>query len=187
MRKFNNSIVAIGVLFMYACDSRIELDYPTIENNKIVPLVNTQIDKVLRYYAFMNYTNCSPDKLKKILSTIVKIESQTRYPINSYKKKGNGLILNVTFSDGHIEGPIDISGWEWVPRQTIQPPLLIKIVMKNGMATQVFTNGTELNLSPNSVNNSLHNIIYITLSVEVNTNLPPYIAPNYKAQWDSLK
>lgn len=30
------TLIAIAVLFMYACDNHTELDYPTIENNKIM-------------------------------------------------------------------------------------------------------------------------------------------------------
>ncbi|GEM_PF-767071 len=135
-----------------------EYDVVDKPNPKMVTLVNGEIDAIIKDYGsgMYVYRPEAPDNLNKFFQGIKQIETYSRYGTNSIQGY-NGSGANVAFLDGRQVKDLYItSGYKFRSRS---PKLYMRITLQNGRATEVLTNGLELEQSPAVAQGTIREIL----------------------------
>lgn len=135
-----------------------EYDVVDKVNPKMVILVNEEIDAIIKEYGsgMYVYRTEAPDNLKKFFQGIQKIETYSRYGTNSIQGY-NGIRADVTFQDGRQIKDLYITSGGKFRSET--PKLYMHIVMQNGRASEVSTNGLELKSSPAEARGAIKEVL----------------------------
>jgi hypothetical protein len=194
------ALVALFFITYEFMSSKSEFDMVDKENSKIVVMMNEQIKYNVNQYntndsdAFGPVSNCKtclPTAKKKVedyLKTIKQVESYARYGVTSTQYR-NLIELKITFNNGVVVNNVHTgapcSGYG-------TPHLLLKVLMQNGTATQVFTNGVEKNGSPDWIINDLNVLARYTIYNDVSQNRSDYYIPekskvDFDKEWDEKK
>ncbi|GAB0156728.1 hypothetical protein CHRYSEOSP005_19950 [Chryseobacterium sp. Alg-005] len=171
--------VFLGDLFT----SRSEFDIADKQNDKVIHMFNTQIEKQIEDHTqstmYPGYIPESRQNTITYLKTIRTIESYSRYGVKSTQPR-NYLELKITFNDGTIAEKVytghPCSGY-------MDPCLIMKVVMKDGKAVKVFTNGQEKKGSPDWIIPDLNLLIDKAISYDIQRNHDHYFPPS-KTQKD---
>ncbi|ROI00419.1 hypothetical protein [Chryseobacterium daecheongense] len=162
---------------------RSEFDITDKQNDKIVHMFNTQIEKQIEDHTqstmHPGYIPESRQNTTSYLKTIRSIESYSRYGVKSTQPR-NYLELNITFNNGTTAEKVytghPCSGY-------MDPCLLMKVEMKNGKAVKIFTNGQEKKGSPEWIIPDLNVLIEKAISYDIQRNHDNYFPPS-KTQKD---
>ncbi|OCA76565.1 hypothetical protein BBH99_12355 [Chryseobacterium contaminans] len=160
-----------------------ELDIPDKPNEKLFGMFNKEIEKEIENHTqsvmYPGYIAESRQNTINYLKTIKTIESSTRYGVKSTQPRNN-LELRIVFKDGNVAEKIytghSCSGYT-------SPCLLMKVEMKDGKATHIFTNGVERKGSPEWIIPDLNIMINKAISYDINRNPNQYFPPQ-KTQQD---
>lgn len=163
--------------------SRSELDIPDKPNDKIISMFNAQIEQEVEDYTqsitYPGYIPESRQNTIEYLKTISSIESSTRYGVQSTQPR-NQLELKITFNDGTVAKEVytghSCSGY-------LSLCLVMKVEMKEGKATKIFTNGQEKKGSPEWVIPDLNILIGKAILYDIKRNHDKYFEPQ-KTQQD---
>lgn len=188
-------IIGIGFYFIFFdlfFSKKSEFDIPNKENAKIVKMLNIEIDKeVDDHTQTMMHPGYIPESRQNTidyLKTIKTIESYARYGVKSTRPR-NLLELIITFNDGNIAEKVytghSCSGF-------MEPCLLLKVEMKDGKATRIFTNGQEKKGSPDWIVNDLNILINQAISNNISQNPGHYFPPqktqqDFEKEWENKK
>lgn len=174
------------IFYDHFFSKKSEFDIPDKENDKIVNMFNIEVEKQIDAHTqtmmHSGYTLESRQNTLDYLKTIKSIESYARYGVRSTRPR-NLLELIITFNDGSIAEKVytghSCSGF-------MEPCLLLKVEMKDGKATRVFTNGQEKKGSPAWIVNDLNILINQAISNDISQN-PDHYFPPQKTQQDFQK
>jgi len=142
----------------YSFMPKSEYDVVDKVNPKMVILVNEEIEALIKDYGsgMYVYRPEAPANLKKFFGGIKEIETYSRYGTNSIQGY-NGIRADVTFQDGRQVKDLYItSGYKFRSRS---PKLYMHIIMQDGKATAVSTNGLELTGSPAEARGAIGEIL----------------------------
>jgi hypothetical protein len=171
------------LIFSEFFNSKSEFDIVDQENDKIIGMFEQQIQYQIDQHTHgtMNpgYITGSRQQTINYLATITSIESYARYGVTSTQSR-NYKELKITFNNGTISDKIysglTCSGY-------FTPCLLLKVMLKNGKTTKVYTNGSEKLGSPDAIINDLNTLIDRAISFDISRNHDSYF-PKEKTQQD---
>ncbi len=179
-----------GYTFFYNPKSAI--DVIDKENPKIVAMFNKQIDVAIKDNTksdfYPGYISASRENFILFLKSISQIQSHTRYGVTSSKTRNN-FEVDILFKDGSTAKNLYTSN---VCYRSLGDCLLLKVIMQNGLATQVFTNGVEKNGSPDWIVNDLNTLIEAANHYDKDRNRNNYFLPDktkkdFKKEWEEKK
>ncbi|MCW3159781.1 hypothetical protein [Chryseobacterium oryctis] len=189
---FVTAIVIGYILFKNALPSHSEFDVIDKPNDKVVNMVNEQIERQIENHTqnimHPGYIPESRQNTIDYLKTIKTIESYARHGVESTQPR-NYLELKITFNDGTVAEKVytghPCSGY-------MSPCLLLKVEMENGKAIHVFTNGQEKKGSPDWIINDLNTLIKSAISYDMSKNQDNYFAPektqkDFDKEWENQK
>lgn len=184
----------LGILFYFLVfetkwNQKSKFDIPDQQNDKIVNMLNIQIDKEIEDHTqstmYPGYSEKSRQTTIDFLKTIKSIESYARYCVESERVRNN-LELKIIFNDGNVAEKVytghSCSGF-------LDPCLLIKVELQNGKAVRVFTNGQEKKGSPDWIINDLNILIEKAISYDIDRNYEGYFPPkktqnDFEKEWE---
>lgn len=187
-------IPLLGILFYFLVfenkwQQKSKFDFPDQQNDKIVNMLNIQIDKEIEDHTqsamYPGYSPKSRQTTINFLKTIKFIESYARYGVES-KRARNNLELKIIFNDGTVAEKVytghSCSGF-------LNPCLLMKVEMQDGKALRVFTNGQEKKGSPDWIINDLNVLIEKAISYDIDRNYEGYFPPkktqnDFEKEWE---
>lgn len=185
--------IGVGIV-LYAFKDFItpksELDIPNQQNDKIISMLNTQIEKQIEDHTqgtmHPGYIPESRQNTINYLKTIKTIESYARNGVKSTQPR-NYLELKITFNNGKIADEVytghPCNGY-------LDPCLLMKVEMNDGKAVKVFTNGQEKKGSPEWIINDLNLLIDKSISYDIGVNHDKYFPPqktepDFEKEWEN--
>ena len=188
------SIPLISIYFFYTFfyTKKSPFDVVDKENPKIVAMFNKQIAVAIKDNTQSDFypglIKESKQNFINFLNTISQIQSHTQYGVASSKSR-NKLEVDITFKDGTTAKNLYTSNTCY---SAYGPCLLLKILMKNGEAVQVFTNGAEKNGSPDWIVNDLNTLLEAANSYDRGRNRTNYFPPDknktdFEKEWEEKK
>lgn len=182
--------VAVGYfLFTNLFTSRSEFDKPEKENPKIITMFDKQLKAKIEDYEqnsfHPGYLPTAQQHVASYLRTITKIESYSRYGVNS-SRPHNAIEVSVTFKDGLVAEDL-YTGQS--SSHVMPPPLLISVSLENGKTTKVLTNGVEKKGAPEWIVNDLNVLIKAAIRYDEQRNRNAYYPPektkqDYEREWE---
>lgn len=172
--------------------SRSEFDTPGRQNDKMIGMLNAEIDKEINDHTqSVMYPGYIPEARQNtiaFLQSIKSIESYARYGVKSTQPR-NYIELKITFNDGSEASEV----YTGRPCSAyIETCLLIKAEMKNGKAQKVYTNGQERKGSPEWIKPDLNLLIDRAISYDIGKHHDRYFAPektqkDFDHEWENQK
>jgi hypothetical protein len=185
-------LVVVSLLILFSdiiFSSRSEFDVVDKPNDKMVAMVNTEIDKEIDNHtqsaSHPGYIPESRQNVVRYLKTLRSIEGYARYGVRSTKPH-NYIELKLTFTDGSSKKEVytgySVSGF-------MGPSILMKVDMENGRAVKVYTNGQEKKGSPEWVIPEINMLINTAIAYDINQHHNNYFAPektqkDFEKEWD---
>jgi len=188
--------LSIGVIFagsiyyfVFGFSSSSEFDSPTIENSKIIPMFDEQLEKSIGKYTqsimHPGYLETSHIRAQAFLNTISKLETYSRYGVTSTRAR-NAIELRIILKDGRKVEKIYTG---LTSSHVMPPPLLMSVELDNGKTKKVLTNGVEKKGSPDWIIYDLSTIIESAIGYDITVNRDYYFGPtktlkDFKKEWD---
>ncbi|MDT4860041.1 hypothetical protein D3C71_262680 [compost metagenome] len=185
-------LVAVTLLILFSdviFSGRSEFDVVDKPNDKMIAMVNTEIDKEIdNHTQSINSPGYIPESRQHViryLKTLRSVEGYARYGVQSTKAH-NYIELKLTFTDGSVKEDVytgySVSG-------LLGPSLLMKVDLENGRAIKVHTNGQEKKGSPEWAIPEINMLINKAIAYDINQHRNNYFAPaktqkDFEQEWD---
>ena len=199
MKKIISIIFGITATIVTSCNffdsfeiDKNEYDEVTKENNKIGILYDSLYSHELRriqQHWYSGYKDSAYVRFEKLPTLIQKIETYARYGSGN-DSKSNLLEVRITFKNGDVANEL-YTGVR-VLTSMIAPQLLLKLEFENGKVFKSYSNGVELNGSPNDITNDLLLVLETLSNYDAKKNHSDYYDPpktdeDLKKEWDNIK
>lgn len=180
------AFIAGYFLFTQFFSSKSEFDVTNKENSKIVPMFDKQLQANINNHEQNTfnpgYLSTAKQYVASYLKTITEIESYSRYGVTSAQAR-NAIEVRLKFADGTTVEKVYTGKSS---SHIMPPPLLIKVILKDGKTVKVFTNGMEKSGSPEWIIPDLNNLIHAAISYDKQRNHNSYY-PAQKSKQDFEK
>lgn len=185
-------LIEFVVMIWIFMPNKSEWDVIDKENPKLVAMANEQFDRLIENHTkssfYPGYNEHSHINAQKFFNSLRSAETYARHGVMSTKSRNN-IYLKLEFNNGEQVKKVYTSK---TATGIIGPTLMLKYYFENGKIKQVFTNGVELDGSPDWVKNDLYDYLYSTLGYDIQLNWNDYFEPSktksdYKKEWEELE
>jgi archaellum component FlaF (FlaF/FlaG flagellin family) len=163
------------------------------ENEKLIPLFYSSLNKEIEMYKSGWYSGCRKTaylQVENLFTTIKEVATYTRYGLAS-KQSHNRVLVQVLYNDGKKVNDLytDVS---WNGSNIMGYPLLLKYVFENGKIVKAFSNGIEIDKSPSEAKAPIDDIVNAIIHQDYKDNKSFYFLPDktkddFKKEWDKVK
>lgn len=171
--------------------SKSKYDVVDKVNPKMTVLVNQELDRMVSEYGsgMYAYRPEAPANLEKFYRELKTIETYSRHGTNSIMGY-NGIRANLIFQNGREVRELYItSGGK---SRSTQAKLYLRIELEDGRAREVFTNGIELEGTPDEAKGSIRELIERIISLDKKEHHDRYFypqppPPDPATEWEKVK
>ena len=181
------------LLFIVSCMDKRTIDIVDKQNDKVGVLFEQAIAKEKQRIESKWYDGLMPSCTKQMdeyFKSIKIIESYASEGLSS-NDKFNNLEVRITFNDGKVVEEL-YTGVRVVQAFGMGAQLLVKMELINGKVVKTYTNGEELNNSPDSIVPDIEQITSAVLGYDRKINRNFYYYPTktqetIKEEWNNVK
>ncbi len=183
------SALGFALFFYFNYNQRGAGDVVDKPNDKIPLMFQVALNKELERYKSNWYPGCLPTAPKAIedfFNFIKSLETYSRYGINSGDRYNN-LYIRIVFNNGTIKDEIYTG-------KKSHSATLIKLLFVGGKVEKSFTNGLEMNSSPENMKGTLEYLVVSAIHLDYDMHRSSYFfdakpktKEDFKDEWDNVK
>lgn len=171
--------------------SKSKYDVVDKANPKMTLLVNQELDRIVSEYGsgMYAYRPEAPANLVKFYRELKTITTYSRHGTHSVMGY-NGIRADITFQDGRQVRDLYItSGGK---SRSTQPKLYLRIALQDGRAREVFTNGIELQHTPDKAEDAIRELLEQVIALDKREHQDHYFypqppPPDPATEWEKVK
>jgi hypothetical protein len=170
-----------------------KFDKVETENEKLIPLFYTSLNKEVEMYKSGWYSGCRKSaylQVENLFTTIKEISTYTRYGLES-SQSHNRVLVQVEFNNGKkvVDLYTDVS---WNGKSILENPLLLRFIFEKGKIVKAFSNGIEKDKSPAEAKAPIDHILNAVIHKDARDNKELYYLAektkdDFKKEWDKVK